>query len=1201
MPNNIAIVGMAVDLPGARNIDEFWAMTCQKKTATKVFPEQRKKDIVNYVQYARNAAVKPLLDTSIKFHDGCFLDRIDLFDPDFFKITPRQGVMADPVQRMLLKTSYHALEDAGYCGSRAERLRIGVYVGYSVNPGQTYVDYLTRTDPSLTQLCLTGNMGTMLANRISYELDLHGPSMVVNSACSATLVAIHEAKNALLLGDCDVAVVAGARIILGPLKSSERVLGIESSDGFTRTFDERADGTGFGEGSGAVVLTKLDNALNRRDQIYAIIAGSAVNHDGRSEMITSPDSRSQTALLLSAWSNANIPPRDIGYIEVHGTATRIGDPIEFDGLRNAFGEHTADKMFCAVGTAKGNVGHLFETSGVIGFIKAALVVNKATIPPLANFTKPNTRIDFAKGPIRIPMASEPWQSTSGLRYAGVSAFGIGGTNCHIVLGEAPAVQKHVDSPGSHLFALSANTERSLRRLVQAYARRLTAPESPSLADVCYTCQTSRSHHKLRIVIRVASIHELVDALTALGAGVAPLAEFAASVAGWETTSTDPVLLNYVNGQSLPEPRPGRIVALPAYPYDEQRCWQEFPSDWAERVGARANVPGNQLHPSTHDIVFRAESLAPTNSTVRGALVLVDPDTDAEQQLGVEKLQCATVLRLADSGSPENGTFEISEAGMAKVAAHVNDNDYTHIVHALALEREPSTSVQEVDRRLRKNLDSLFLLSQALMRAGVRAKLSVLTRNACALTDGSAVTAPENSSLAALAKVIGREFPYLKTRVEDVDDTTPPDQLWREITRDEPGLHLLRAGISYREEFDELPDIEQDGTGDYLKPGGIYLITGGTGGIGLAIIEAFVHQQPDINLVLLSRSGAPPRAEWETVDEETYGWRTARTVSVLLAAENAGARIHTYAVDVGNPDALAITLTDVLNTVGPIDGVVHAAGIPGRNMISLRTLDDFRKVVTPKILGSRVIESVCQPKPLDFIVYFSSVAVVFPASGQGDYAAANYYFDTLARSARADDTHVVSIDWVAWRDTGMAVDYGSRLDTTFKALPTDDAIKILDRTLRSRRRRVFAGEVNYDGNLVHIFKSFDMHLSDTVARKMSDAERGLQERLRSAAEAKRREIEAVKVKIEGGVNGQYRDAEAVVARCFAYALGYAVIDVTVDFFTIGGDSLMATAVASNIAMCLNVEFDAADLLMQRTPVAIVDALEAMGALEWRQTA
>jgi NAD(P)-dependent dehydrogenase (short-subunit alcohol dehydrogenase family)/acyl carrier protein len=577
-----------------------------------------------------------------------------------------------------------------------------------------------------------------------------------------------------------------------------------------------------------------------------------------------------------------------------------------------------------------------------------------------------------------------------------------------------------------------------------------------------------------------------------------------------------------------------------------------------------------------------------------ALVLVDPDTDVEDRLGPPQKGTVNVFWLSCRGSTQDGTFDVSEESMAEVAAHVLRTGYTHIVHALAFESSACTNARELDRRVRKNLYSLFLLSQALMKAGIRAKLVVLSYRACVVADGAEVLAPENSSLAGLAKVIGREFPYLKCRVQDIDDSLRSESLWQEITRAEPGLHVIRNGVSYREVFEELPQIEQD-AGDYLKAGGTYLITGGTGGIGLAVIEEFVRQQPDINLVLVSRSGAPPQTDWAAVLKTGEDWRTVRTVSTLLAAQKQGTRIDVHAADVGDPQALSGVVSEVIGKFGTIDGVVHAAGIPGQNMISQRKLEDFHRVVSPKIYGAYILNSLCPAGALDFIVYFSSVAVVFPASGQGDYAAANYYLDTLARAARQDDTHVVCIDWVAWRDTGMAVDYGSRLDTTFKALPTEIAIGILDRMLRSKRRRVFAGEVNYDGNLVHIFKSFDVTLSDGVTEKMGKAEDDLQDRLRAAAEAKRKEIDLVDVELSGSPDCTYREAEVIVARCFAHALGYRTVDVTDDFFNIGGDSIMATTVASNIAMCLGVEFDAADLLMERTVTAVVDSLEACGAL------
>ncbi|GHI03109.1 hypothetical protein AQI88_02075 [Streptomyces cellostaticus] len=1205
MTRDIAIIGMSVELPEAKNTDEFWDLVVTGRSVSKPFPESRKKDIIDYVRYVRSVAVKPPTDTSVEFHDGYFLDDIADFDYEFFGMTPRQGAMADPVQRMLMKNAYLSLEDAGYTGPRIQDQNTAVFVGYSVNPGQTYVDFLTRADPSLTPLSLTGNMGTMLANRISYHLDLHGPSMVINSACSATLVALHQAKNALLAGDCDLAVVAGARIIMAPLKSADRNIGIESSDGLTRPFDERADGTGFGEGSGAIVLTRLDRARERGDQIYATIKGSAVNHDGHSEMITSPDQAAQTRLLTDAWADAGIDPRTVEYVEVHGTATRIGDPIEFEGLRQAFGRHTDDKEFCAVGTAKANVGHLFEGSGVIGVIKAALTVKNKTVPPMANFEKPNPKIDFADGPIHVPTTAEPWNPAGGERHCGVSAFGIGGTNCHVVLGEAPQ-QAEARAPqavdGPQIFTLSAHSERSLRLLVEAYARFFgtEAAERLSLRDVCHTARVSRSAHRHRLALAVAGIGELRDALTALSQGRHDdLPAVHSNLDDWSGPAQpdESPLARYVRGEDVDWSEhegtaSGRIVKLPLYAFDESRCWSPFPDNWAERTSLGPG-PSEQNNPVTHDIVFLEEPLAADWPGGVRALALVDPATDAEALLGTPPSGELHVLRLvADGADVGAGTFSATDESLQEVCDHILKGGYTHIVHALALEDTEAPDIQTLDHRVTKNLYSLFLLSKSLMNAGVRGRIVALTRKACALADGAFVAAPENSALAGLAKVIGREFPYLKTRVQDVDEHVTPGLLWREMTRPEPGLHLLRDGKSYHEVFEELPELGTGEEEDYLKAGGTYLVTGGTGGIGLAVSEMFATLQPDIDLVLVSRSGAPDRADWEQLIANHPDGKPARVARTLTEIEGMGARVHVHAADAGDPDALRGVVEDVQRTFGRIDGIVHAAGIPGRNLISLRDPQDFADVVRPKIHGAFVLGSATADVSPDFILHFSSVAVVFPSSGQGDYAAGNYYLDTLARMGRNDDCHVVAVDWVAWREVGMAVDYGSKLDTTFKAVYTNTGMGIIDKMLRSRRRRAFAGEVNYDGNLVHIFKSFDMVLGDTVNTKMKQAESELRDRLRIASEQKRKQIDAVTVELTGRPDGVYRDAEITVARCFADALGYPTLDVDADFFSIGGDSLMATSVASNIATCLRIEFDAADLLMERTVSAVADTVELM---------
>ncbi|OSP39608.1 hypothetical protein B7767_30730, partial [Streptomyces sp. 13-12-16] len=523
MTTDIAVVGLSVEVPDAPDQHAFWDVVRTGRSLTRPFPAQRRREIEEYLRYHWESALVPDAGERVEFHDGSFLDRVDLFDHAFFGMTPKQAAVTDPHQRLVLRTMYRALEDAGYTGERLAGSRTGVYVGYAGNPGGSYLDYFCRIDPALGQLGITGNIVTMLANRLSYLLDLRGPSMVIDSACSASLLALHQARAALLLGDCEMAVVAGTRIVMAPVRHPHTRIGIESSDGVTRTFDEGADGTGFGEGSGAVVLKRLDRALADGDQVYAVVKGSAVNHDGRSEMMTAPDSRAQADLLEAAWRDAGVDPRTIGYLEVHGTATKVGDPIEFEGLRRAFAARTDDRRFCAVGTVKANIGHLFEGSGVMGVIKAVLALRHRVIPPLANYERPNTAIDLDDGPVYVPREAHAWPEGDGPRRAGVSAFGLGGTNAHVVLEEftaAPARSGEGRPP--YLFTLSAQSPASLGRLVTRYREAIDAGRiDGNVRDVCWTSNVSRAGHRHRLAYTVTDLAGLRAALAATEAGEVP--------------------------------------------------------------------------------------------------------------------------------------------------------------------------------------------------------------------------------------------------------------------------------------------------------------------------------------------------------------------------------------------------------------------------------------------------------------------------------------------------------------------------------------------------------------------------------------------------------------------------------------------------------------------------------------------------------
>ena len=1192
--NDIAIVGMSVEVPGANDVGGFWDIVSSGRSLTRSFPIPRRGDIEEYVRYLRHVAVVEEFDRSVDFYDGCYLDDAAAFDYEFFDMNPKQAGTTDPHQRMILRNMYLALEDAGYTGERVTGSRTGVFIGFSYSGG-TYLDYVCRVDSSLAPIALTGNIPTMLANRLSHFLNLHGPSMVIDTACSASLVALHQAKNALLLGDCDMAVVAGSRLVTAPIRHPTTKIGIESSDGVTRTFDDRADGTGFGEGSGVVVLKRRDRAEADGDRIYAVIKGSAVNHDGATEVVTNPDSDSQARLLTAAWENAGIDPRSIGYHEAHGTATRLGDPIEFEGLRRAFSRYTDDRQFCAVGTVKANIGHLFEGSGVMGLIKAALALNRRAIPPLANFEVPNTRIDFEQGPVFIPTELQPWPAGPTPRRAGVSAFGLGGTNCHVVLeeyvDERPA---RTAAQGPHLFTLSARSEWSLRRLAQRYATHLQEKEidAERFADVCYTSNISRSLHRHRIAIIAADPHDLHAQLLEVIANGQP-ATPARRPDDARATVLAGVAADYLAGgdlrwQTLYEGLQPRVTDLVPYVFEAHRCWIDFPADWRDRW-AEGGV--RQKHPVTHDIRF--EPAPPATEIDPGAMVLalVDPSTDAESLLGEQEADIE-FLRLTEDASADAAAYFRNEAAeYERIADLVVEGGHTHVLHALAFDAAPSTDLVRVDERVRKNLYSLFLLTKALMAAGARVTLVVLTRKAIAARQNENDVVTENAALIGLAKVITREYPYIRTRMVDVDGASPATTVCRELFADEPGLHVLRGEERLHEVFAELPDLAPDPDRRYLKAGGTYLITGGTGAIGLEIGRTFAAQQSGINLVLLSRSGAPPRDEWDRIIASSDDRKLLDRLRALREMERLGAKVHVYAADAGDPGALTAVFGELRAQFGRIDGIVHAAGVPGQSILAFREQADFAAVVAPKLHGAFMLDQLTRDDRPDFILHFSSVAAVFPAPGQGDYAAANYYLDNLARARSGDGCHVVAIDWVAWREIGMAVDYGSNVDTTFKALPTAQAMAILDSALRSDHTRVFAGEAHYDGELVHLLKAYDIALAPEIEEKIDVAVGMAAERLAAMADRIKRTVDAVTVTLTGRPDGVYTPTEITVARCWAHAFGYDTLGVEADFFDLGGDSIMAMSVASNIATCLGVPFDVADLLMERTVTAVARLIDS----------
>jgi acyl transferase domain-containing protein len=427
----VAIIGMAGRFPGAENLSQYWDLLCSGRTAIGDIPADR----WNPERFYDSDPQKP--GTSYVRKGGFLRAPLDQFDAAFFGISPREAMWMDPQQRLLLEVAWEAFEDAGIPPDTLAGSSTGVFVG-GFTLDSLILQMSTHNRRRINSNSATGSSMTMLSNRLSYCFDFRGPSMSVDTACSASLMALHLACQSLRNGECTLALAGGVNVMLVPeywiTMSKGQFL---ARDGFSKTFDETADGYARGEGAGLVLLKPLQQALRDKDQIYAIVRGTAVNHDGHTNGIAAPNPAAQEALIRKVYSQAKVPLDQVRYVEAHGTGTAVGDPIEASVLGKTFGAGRMERERCIVGSAKAAIGHLEAAAGIAGLTKAALCLHYGEIPPQANLKNPNSKIPFDALGLRLPGRKEPMPQMEGPVYVGVNSFGYGGSNAHVILQQAP--------------------------------------------------------------------------------------------------------------------------------------------------------------------------------------------------------------------------------------------------------------------------------------------------------------------------------------------------------------------------------------------------------------------------------------------------------------------------------------------------------------------------------------------------------------------------------------------------------------------------------------------------------------------------------------------------------------------------------------------------------------------------------------------
>ncbi|MFR9728369.1 SDR family NAD(P)-dependent oxidoreductase [Saccharopolyspora sp. MS10] len=1061
----IAVVGMAGRYPGARDLDEFWANLLAGRDSITEVPAERW-DHERYFDERRGVPGT----TYTKW--GGFLDGVDEFDPLFFGISPKAASTMDPQERLFLQTAHSALEDAGYtrdalraaarAGLGADAGDVGVFVGAMYSEYQLHgAERTALGDP----VVVPGSLAS-IANRVSHFFDASGPSVAVDTMCASALTAVHLAIAALERGECGAALAGGVNLSLHP--SKYLMIGesqFAASDGRCRSFGEGGDGYVPGEGVGAVLLRPLADALADGDRVLGVIRGSAVNHGGRTHGFTVPNPNAQASVIRQAWRRSAADPRDIGFLEAHGTGTALGDPIEIAGLSAAFGEFTADRGFCAIGSAKSNIGHLESAAGIAGLSKLLLQLRHGTLVPSLHAERTNPDIDFERTPFVLQREAAPWPRRGRRpRLAGLSAFGAGGANAHLLVEEHLAPEPPVRPGGPVVAVLSAADEERLRESAGRLRDALSSGEwsDADLPDIAYTLQVGREAMRARFAVVVDELAALVDALDRCARGGTPegghvelggggavrgfLADedFQETAARWARRGKlAPLAEAWAGGMPVDwallhaeGPRPRR-VGLPGYPFARERYWFTDGLGEPPAVPARRERPDPAppaASPASGDTTASDEVVAGAHEIPAGDLTL-HPVWEPARLLRGRPFPAATArvlavgLDAAELAALRAHHPEAVELGEEDADALASVGPLDHVV--LRFRTRAGGTADERLAEQRRATRRLFRLLRELTRLGreeVALGLTLLTSDAFD-PEGAGTADPAQAGLHGLFGGLAKEQPHWRLRAVDLagDEPFVPAEVFA-LPADRRAHPFARRGGQYlrRQLLPVAPSPEP--AEPALRRDGVYVLIGGAGDLGALLTEHLLRAH-DARVVWVGR-----RAEDEAIRER------ARQVA-------AGGRAPEYlSADAADPAALAGMRDEVLRRHGRIDGVVHLAMVFSHTPLAEMTESELDATLGAKVDPCVHFADVFAGQRMDFLLLVSSLVSFIRNANQAHYSAACAFEDARAERLRAELGFPVKV--VNWGYWGNVPDELLRDVTAMGLAPIDTATAMgaIDRLL-----------------------------------------------------------------------------------------------------------------------------------------------------------
>lgn len=1064
--DEVAIIGVGGRYPMAKDLSAFWQNLKSGRDCISEIPEERWDHALLYCPDRNRPG------TSYSKWGG-FITGIDQFDALFFNISPKEAELIDPQERLFLETVWETIEDAGYSKEAIGQNRVGVYVGAMWGQYELYgVNSNGAGIPS--------SSFASIANRVSYFFNFQGPSMSLDTMCSSSLTAIHLASEELRKGALDVAIAGGVNVSVHPNKYLALSQGnFASTDGRCRSFGEGGDGYVPGEGVGAVLLKPLQKALQDGDQIYAIIKASTINHGGKTNGYTVPNPLAQSELILEALNKAKIAPSSIAYIETHGTGTSLGDPIEINGLVRAFEnakqqDGLLGKQSCPIGSVKSNIGHLESAAGIAAVTKVLLQLKHQQLVPSLHAERLNPHIDFQSTPFFVQTSLVDWKRIEGqTRRVGISSFGAGGANAHLILEEFVASRELAPlQERPEAFVLSAKNRSSLLAYAERISVFLADAENLSLRDIAFTSQVGRTAMQERLVVIAGSKAALQEKLrqwkqakseeqqgkrasvsiegvydgNVKDAQASALIDGDAGRAFLQMTLEQRDLAKlaklWVSGVEIAwgvlhnNQHPHR-VSLPTYPFVHERYWiaSNTPAQPVAQASKQMLYCRSQWHAS--------EPVSATDQASGPVLFVAACDDDMLAQFA--RRQAAPVIALT------YGDAYQQLAANRYCVKPQSESDFVALIDTLQAQQMMPTRIvflptetNQITQQLDLGVFALHYLCKAIQKHKPKddVKIAVLQRQS------SMANAALHLAHAGYLKSLALENPKFTWKLIALEAAFSADEMASYLTAELGDANWNSGEVRYlaqqqgqrqitNRQVREIKPYTPGASGALIKQHGVYIVTGGLGGLGY-IFSEYLAKQYNAKLVLTGRSAVNPEQQ------------------AKLTALQALTKVIYVQADVSVAEQAASVVGEAKRQFARINGIIHSAGVNRDSFVLNKTKEEMEAVFAAKLMGTINLDQATKEDDLDLFVLFSSIAGAFGNQGQCDYAYANNFLDAFAEKRQALVVaqqrygKTLSINWPLWEQGGMRISDSDialiERRTGISPLPTDIGIEFFEACL-----------------------------------------------------------------------------------------------------------------------------------------------------------